>query len=123
MKIIDGLKYREWQKRNSETFALLGKPQQIEARKLGYKNLGWDNVTKSWQILCKLKVQTETPPNVVGMFEHKLNQGDVVGAIALSLIEANRTQELARDTIDSLTKKQKQIDKLTKAALAKYPTL
>lgn len=51
---LDGLDYKQAQKRNSEKFCSLSKIEQKQARKQGYKNLGWDNVRKSWTILQKL---------------------------------------------------------------------
>ncbi|MGK7942293.1 MAG: hypothetical protein AB4062_19460 [Crocosphaera sp.] len=48
---LDGLNYREAQKRNSEKFNSLSQIEQKQARQKGYKNLGWDNVRKSWNIM------------------------------------------------------------------------
>lgn len=53
-QLLDGLNYKQAQKRNSEKFNLLSKTEQKQARQQGYKNLGWDNVRKSWNILQKL---------------------------------------------------------------------
>ncbi|OKH21351.1 hypothetical protein NIES593_16205 [Hydrococcus rivularis NIES-593] len=53
-KQLDGLNYKQAQKRNSEKFNLLSKTEQKQVRQQGYKNLGWDNVRKSWTILQKL---------------------------------------------------------------------
>lgn len=53
-KQLDGLDYRQAQKRNSETINSLSKPEQKQIRQQGYKNLGWENVCKSWIILQKI---------------------------------------------------------------------
>ncbi len=50
-KQLDGLNYRQAQKRNSEKFNSLSRIEQKQLRQQGYKNLGWDNVRKSWNIL------------------------------------------------------------------------
>ncbi|MGB5634417.1 MAG: hypothetical protein WBM44_14795 [Waterburya sp.] len=50
-KQLDGLGYRQAQKRNSKKFTSLNKAEQREIRQKGYKNLGWSNVCKSWNIL------------------------------------------------------------------------
>ncbi len=52
-KTLDGLNYREAQKRNSETFKSLDSMTQKELRARGYRNSGWDNVVKSWYLLCE----------------------------------------------------------------------
>jgi hypothetical protein len=54
MKLIGGMNYREWQKRNGKGFSLLTKIQQKEARTQGYCNIGWNEVQNSWKIICKL---------------------------------------------------------------------
>lgn len=51
---LDGLSYKQAQKRNSEKFNSLSKTEQEQARKQGYKNVGWENVRKSWTILQSL---------------------------------------------------------------------
>ncbi|NJK50513.1 hypothetical protein HC931_22440 [Candidatus Gracilibacteria bacterium] len=51
---LDGLNYKQAQRRNSEKFNLLSKTEQKQARQQGYKNLGWENIRKSWTILQKL---------------------------------------------------------------------
>lgn len=48
---LDGLNYRQAQKRNSQKINLLSKEVQKKVRQQGYRNLGWDNVRKSWLIL------------------------------------------------------------------------
>lgn len=50
---LDGLSYKQAQKRNSEKFNSLSQTEQKQARQQGYKNLGWENVRKSWTILQK----------------------------------------------------------------------
>jgi hypothetical protein len=48
---LDGLDYRKAQKRNSDNFKTFNQDFQKELRQKGYKNLGWNNVCKSWNIL------------------------------------------------------------------------
>lgn len=51
---LDGLNYRQAQKRNTEKFNSLTQIERKQARQQGYKNLGWENVHKSWNVLQKL---------------------------------------------------------------------
>ena len=60
---LDGLGYRQAQKRNSEKFNSLSQTQQKKLRQKGYKNLGWDNVCRSWNIL--LKFISSTPVDLI----------------------------------------------------------
>jgi hypothetical protein len=48
---LDGLDYRKAQKRNSHKFKSFNRDLQKELRHKGYKNLGWNNVCNSWNIL------------------------------------------------------------------------
>ena len=48
---LNGLDYRQAQRRNTEKFNSLSKAQQKEIRQKDYKNLGWNNVCKSWNLL------------------------------------------------------------------------
>ena len=48
---LDGLDYRKAQKRNSDEFKSFSKDEQKKIRQQGYKNSGWDNVCKSWNII------------------------------------------------------------------------
>jgi len=117
MKIIEGINYREWQKRNTENFNSLTKAQKKDARNQGYYNRGWDNVQKSWNILNQLT------QSVVSLFEHKLSKGDIVGAIDLSIIEADKAKQLASYALEELEQNQKHLDSLADKTLAKYSLL
>ena len=117
MKLIDGLNYRQWQKRNTQKFNALISSQQKEARKQGYKNQGWQNVQKSWNILQSLS------SNVVSMFEAKLDKGDLVGALELSILEGEESQTIATKAIKKIFQNQKEIDEKADHILAKYPLL
>ena len=117
MKIIEGINYRQWQKRNTDKFNSLTKEQKKDARSQGYYNVGWNNVQKSWNIVSKLT------QSVVSLFEHKLNKGDITGAIKLSIMEADKTKNLAQSTTLQLNKNQKHLDSLADKTLAKYPLL
>ena len=117
MKVTGGMSYREWQRRNKEHFGLLTKVQQKQARKQGYCNAGWDKVKESWKILCKLT------DNIASLFEHKLNKGDIVGAIELSLLDAEHAKGIARKAVSDLDASEKRLTKIADEALAKYPLL
>lgn len=117
MKLIDGLNYRQWQKRNTQKFNALTLSQQKETRQQGYKNQGWQNVQNSWKIIQSLS------SNLVSMFEAKLNKGDLVGALELSILEGEESQTIARKAIDEISQTQKKIDEKADGILAKYPLL
>jgi hypothetical protein len=117
MKLIAGMNYRQWQKRNTEQFNSLTKSQQKEARQQGYCNIGWNKVQKSWRIIYKLAI------NVPTLFEYKLRKGDIIGAIELSILEAERTKRLARQALETLEKKQQYLGKVADKTLAKYSLL
>jgi hypothetical protein len=115
-KLIEGMRYLEWQKRNQQGFENLTKIQKKEARNQGYYNRGWDKVLNSWKIICQIN-------NIVTLFEYKLSKGDIIGAIGQSIAEANQAQILVRQSIDALEKNQAFLDQLASATLAKYHTL
>jgi hypothetical protein len=117
MKVTGGMNYREWQKRNTKHFSLLAKRQQREARNQGYCNIGWGKVQESWKILCKFI------DNVTSLFEHKLSKGDLVGAIELSLLDAEQAKGIARKAVSDLDANEKRLRKVADEALAKYPLL
>ncbi|MBD2667389.1 hypothetical protein [Richelia sinica] len=116
MKLINGMSYREWQQRNKEKFEKLTKDKKKEARNQGYYNVGWDKVLNSWEIIRLFN-------NIVSLFEHKVNKGDILGAIDQSIIEANQAKILAQETVETLIDNQAHIDKLVDETLRKYPTL
>jgi hypothetical protein len=117
MKLIEGRNYRQWQKRNKKYFNSLTKTQQQQARQQGYRNIGWERVQMSWQIISRFT------NNVASLFEHKISKGDLVGAINLSLIEAEQAKELAQEWLKNLEQNRQQLDKLAEETLAKYPLL
>ena len=115
-KLIEGMRYLEWQKRNQQGFDNLTKIQKKEARNQGYYNRGWDKVLKSWNIICKIN-------NIVTLFEYKLSKGDIIGAIGQSIAEANQAKNFVLKSIDALDKNQEFLDQLAEITLAKYQTL
>jgi hypothetical protein len=117
MKKINNLNYREWQKRNTNYWQNLSKSQQKEARQKGYHNIGWKNVQKSWLILQKL------PQKVISIFDHKLEKGDLIGAIDLAIMTSEKTSEIAQKTLQTLKKNQHRLNKLAKKTLSKYKPL
>lgn len=48
------MNYRQWQKRNTETFQVQTQQQQKQLRSEGYNNRGWVNVKQSWDLLVKV---------------------------------------------------------------------
>lgn len=114
-KLIEGMRYLEWQKRNQQGFDNLTKIQKKEARNQGYYNRGWDKVLNSWNII---KIN-----NVVTLFEYKLSKGDILGAIGQSIAEANQAKNFVLKSIDALDKNQELLDQLAEAKLAIYQTL
>lgn len=112
---VEGMSYRQWQKRNNDTFQKLTKAQQQTARQRGYRNIGWQQVQQSWGILQQL-----TPPS---LFDAKLKKGDLVGAIDQSILEAEQAQAIAKQGIAELKRKRSKIQELAEDALNKYQLL
>ena len=117
MRVVEAMNYRQWQRRNTEHFNRLTMIQKKEARQQGYYNNGWGKVQSSWEIICKLD------RNVTTLFEYKLRKGDIIGAIELSLLEAEGTKDLARQALETLEKNQQYLDEIADKTLAKYPLL
>jgi len=111
------MNYREWQKRNTKHFRSLTKLQQQQARNQGYYNIGWDKVKNSWKILGKFT------DNITSLFEHKLNKGDLVGAIELSLMDAAHTKGIAQKAVSALEANEKRLTKIADEALTNYTLL
>ena len=123
MKIVQGLNYRQWQQRNTDKFKTLTVAQQKEARTQGFFNRGWDRVQKSWDILMSFVNIVNN--NVVTMFDHKLNKGDLIGAIDHSLHETEHIEEVLDqqvDKMDQLLEKATDIFNKTKKRFATYET-
>ena len=116
MKLLDGMNYRQWQRRNTEKFKSLTKAKQKEARQKGYYNLGWDKVKKSWKILSSFN-------NVISLFEHQLQQGKIVDAIDTAILESENAKRIAQEGKTELTKIQKHLDQVADKVLAKHPLL
>ncbi|NEO54468.1 MAG: hypothetical protein F6K54_16105 [Okeania sp. SIO3B5] len=123
MKIVQGLNYRQWQQRNTDKFKTLTVAQQKEARAQGFFNRGWDKVQTSWDILMSFVNIANN--NVVTMFDHKLNKGDLIGAIDRSLHETEHIEEVLNqqvDKIDQILQKATDIFNKTKKRFATYET-
>ncbi len=119
MKVLEGMNYRQWQKRNTENFNSLTKKQQKKVRQQGYYNLGWSNVKKSWKILNQLFEKD----NIVSLFDYRLNQGDVIGAIDLAILDSERVKLIAQKGQNSLNQIQSQLDDIANKTLLQYPLL
>ena len=114
MKIIDGMNYCNWQKRNSNRFCSFSKKEQKQLREKGYYNIGWVNVRKSWEILNN---------NVVSMFDIRLQKRDLIGAIDISVLESEKVKTLARESINNLMVLKEDLDEQLNQTLSKYPLL
>jgi len=112
---VDGMSYRQWQKRNTDTFQQLTKAHQQTARQQGYRNIGWQPIQQSWKVLQQL-----IPPTI---FDAKLKRGDLAGAIDQSILEAEQAQEIAKQGISNLKRKRSQIQELAEKTLNKYQLL
>lgn len=106
--------YRQWQKRNTDKFNSLSKRQKQEARSKGYCNKGWEKVKKSWEIINQLV------NNVVDLFTHQLNKGNLSSAIASSLMELDKVKVIAQPTLEQLAQKQQELDSVAVESFAKY---
>jgi hypothetical protein len=110
MELLEGMNYREWQKRNTQKFEDLAEDKQQKARQMGYCNRGWEKVKKSWSILCELN------NNLISLFDYQLHKGKVNNAIDIAILEAEKVKE-------ELLNNQKSLEKLANETLAKYPLL
>lgn len=123
MEVIAMLKemnYRQLQNRNTVTFKNLTKPQQKEAKKQGYYNVGWEKVKSSWDILCVIP----PPPNpVVALFKRKIIKNDIPGAVGMIILESENIEKIAQEGLSKLDKLEKQFNKETDKILKKYPIL
>ncbi len=117
MKTVEGKTYRQWQNRNTSHFNALSRIQQKKVRDQGYCNVGWDKVQSSWKLLCKCN------KNIASLFEYKLQKGDIIGAIRLSLLEAEEATKIAQEAVNSIDAEQETLTKIANEALAKYPIL
>jgi hypothetical protein len=116
MKVLDELNYRQWQKRNTESFGKLSANQKYDARQKGYLNTGWKKVENSWRILKSFG-------EVITIFDAKLKKGNVSGAIDQCIFEAEQAQEIAQRAIRDLNDNQDILTKVAKATLNKYQLL
>ena len=65
----------------------------------------------------------EEPAKVVSLFERKLAKGDLIGAIELSILEADKDLAMARQVLADLKAAERQLDAFTENILAQYPLL
>lgn len=86
-KQLDGLNYRQVQRRNSESFKSLTSDKQKIARQDGYKNVGWENIRQSWNILQK--IMTTQPVDFIEFainkaeknYQNAKEQGDLINIL------------------------------------------
>ena len=112
MKLVEGLSYRQWQQRNTSSFKALSKDIQKEIRGKGYYNVGWEKVKKSWKLISELKI--------VNLIDYKLRTVDINGAIDISLVESEKAQNLASQTINNIREKRQHLNQLVAGTLSKY---
>lgn len=117
--IIDGLSYRQWQKRNTEVFQNLSKGQQRTARDQGYYNVNWQRVQQSWYILQALNASSL----VLNLFDAKLKKGDLAGAVDQFLLEAEQAQTVAQKSKNHLRRQHQKVKELAATALHEYQLL
>lgn len=125
MKNDDKMTYRDWQKRNTNKFSHLNNFQKKEIRNRGYKNVGWIQVKSSWDILCKYFCDQEeaNQDNPISMFDYKISQGDIIGAINLSILESGLAKKVAIEAKKNLLESQKYLEKISLDSLERYPLL
>ncbi|ANV90634.1 hypothetical protein [Picosynechococcus sp. PCC 8807] len=116
MKKVEGLGYREWQKRNTALFSQFSPKEKKEARKKGYRNIGWLHVQKSWQILKQYSKLTT-------LFEKKLRDGDIQSAINHTILEAENAIKVAQEAFQKVESKGKEIHRIAQKAKSKYQVL
>ena len=106
--------YRQWQARNTEIFKSLNKQKQRELRSLGYCNVSWDKVKKSWEIVCR---ETE---RVISIFDRHLKNDNLLGAADSAILESERATNIAHTGILSLKLRSQKMTNITNTILAKY---
>jgi hypothetical protein len=57
------------------------------------------------------------------IFEHKLSKSDIVGAIELSLLDAEHVKGITRKAVSDLDANEKRLRTVADEALAKHPLL
>lgn len=85
MKVVEGLNYREWQKRNKYYFEALTNKDKKFLRKKGYRNLGWQSVIRSWKLLQThfpklLSQQGDSHQTVVDFTRYLQNRNNVAAS-------------------------------------------
>jgi hypothetical protein len=123
MNKVDGLTYRQWQARNTEFFKKLTPSQTKNIRAKGYKNVGWKNVQKSWEII-------NTVDNVVNLIDKRVEKGDVQGVIRHSILNLDKAIDYADESIQFAQDAQREIEasfeksqQIAKKALSQYKPL
>jgi hypothetical protein len=116
MKITDGMKYSEWQKRNTQIFKNLSIKQKQDVRKQGYFNVGWEKIKSSWEILSPF---VEAP----SFFDIKLKKGDFSGAIDQCILGAEQFHIISQAAIEELKHDHNVLNKFAQTTLDKYQLL
>jgi hypothetical protein len=116
MRIIDGMKYNQWQKRNTQIFKKLSTEQKQDVRKQGYFNMGWEKIKSSWEILSS---SIEAP----SFFDIKLKKGDFSGAIDQCILGAEQFHRISQAAIEELKHDHNALNKLAQTTLDKYQLL
>jgi hypothetical protein len=116
MRIIDGMKYNQWQKRNTQIFKKLSTEQKQDVRKQGYFNVGWEKIKSSWEILSS---SVEAP----SFFDIKLKKGDFSGAIDQCILGTEQFHRISQEAIEELKHDHNTLNKLAQTTLDKYQLL
>lgn len=116
MRIIDGLNYREWQKRNTQLFSRFSVEQKKDLRSKGYKNAGWLYVQRTWQLIRKLVEQPD-------FFQQRLDNSDLLGAIRHSILEADQAKKFAQKSLEKIEANYQEVHNIARKTLSKYQLL
>jgi hypothetical protein len=120
MKLLEGMNYRQWQKRNKEIYNSLAQEQQRQAKKRGFYNSGWEKVKKSWAILQDLQ---DNNSKIVSLFDHELSKGNLIPAINIAILGSEQGKKIVEQGQRELEKIHKNLTDIADKALAKYPLL
>ncbi|ERN42628.1 hypothetical protein KR51_00006550 [Rubidibacter lacunae KORDI 51-2] len=95
----DGLSYRDFQRRNSKAFKILSADRRKLVKSRGYRNLGWDSVIASWNILQDYLVP-QLHPEVASLPEDHPDR--VYAELSVQLDEEERGLERISAAIDEM---------------------
>lgn len=118
--IVEGMDYFQWRHRNSLYFKQLNLKQRKQVVQMGYHNVGWEGVQKSWRIL---QVFFEEEKKVVNLVDVYLERGDLSMAIEQLAIRAENINEMAEEGLKRLRRRRNTTRKNVQRILEKYKPL